>query len=48
MKEVIGLLLGLMGFGIVNGAPHLGWSAIGFAVFLGGVALVCYGKEMND
>ena len=48
MKEGIGLLLALMGFGIVNGAPHLGWSAIGFVVFFAGFTLMCYGKEMND
>ena len=48
MKEIIGLLLALMGFGIVNGAPHIGWSAIGFMVFFAGFTLACYGKETNE
>ncbi len=48
MREIFGLLVALMGFGIVNGAPHIGWAAIGFMVFIGGAALVCYGKETEN
>lgn len=48
MREIFGLLLALMGFGIVNGAPHIGWSAIGFMVFFAGLTLTLYGKEIND